>query len=510
MRHNWGAVRVVALVLLITGMLFGCSGESGGTGGLEQQEAGSAGLPGVNTQPETNTNQAASEVVPNPESLSPIALTGAPPEIGAASETGVQSLSLSNLCGDIALGASEVVIPVLPKPALLEPYLDPAFGSRVTRITDSSFGEVSKPMYSTVQSWNADESYLMLYKTGGSDIGHHLYNGQNYAHIRKLDISPVDLEQVFWSRSNPDEFFYVSRGSSERGSFRRFSVSANQSEEITNFESQCGSGLPGNGNDVQMHAVNDDLFGFSCQQDDGHHIMFSYKPSTGDIATAPTGTGSPWLPWSAPVPAASGNRFWHQGHVLANDLVQVNHQLDMDNWYSHASTGMTADGQDAYYQTAFNVSPNGCNGDLYQGVGHLIEHNMETGECRSIISEQQGYPYTTSSTHVSSLAFNLPARVAMSSIGRADQFSHFSNGIAAPALLSEVYVAQTTVNDTAVCRLAHHRSFGKSASNGGYEPYFGEPHATISPSGTRILFGSDWYDSGSVDTFVVELPDWNQ
>ena len=74
--------------------------------------------------------------------------------------------------------------------------------------------------------------------------------------------------------------------------------------------------------------------------------------------------------------------------------------------------------------------------------------------------EEHGYPYTTSGTHVSALAYLQPERVALSSIGRHSQFVYFTNGIEAPALFSEVYVAQTNPEDMKVCRLAHHRSFG--------------------------------------------------
>ena len=73
-------------------------------------------------------------------------------------------------------------------------------------------------------------------------------------------------------------------------------------------------------------------------------------------------------------------------------------------------------------------------------------------------------------------------------------------------MFSEIYLANTDPDNEVVCRLAHHRSFGKDAKRGGYRAYFGEPHATISPSGTRIIFGSDWYDSGSVNAYVIELP----
>jgi len=228
--------------------------------------------------------------------------------------------------------------------------------------------------------------------------------------------------------------------------------------------------------------------------------------STGEVTTQKIGEGTNWEEWTAPTPTPSGNRFWYQGVALGNDLKTVEQKLDLYKDSEHSNIGLTHDGQDALYQTVFNASPNGCNGDLWRGVGHLVQHNLETGECRSIINEDQGYPYTTSATHVSARAYLRPGWVAMSSIGHREQFEFFTNKRKAPALLSEIYLANTDPKAAVTCRLAHHRSFGKLAKRGDYPPYFGEPHATISPSGTRIIFGSDWYDSGSVDSYVLELP----
>jgi len=414
----------------------------------------------------------------------------------------------ATFCEGQISSADSFVVPALQKPDFLQQYRDPVFGSLVTRITNGAFGEVNKPAYSTMQAWNADESLMLLYRTGVKGAGHKLHDGHTYEFIQDLDIYPSDLEQVFWSRTDPAIFFYVSKQSGDFGKLKRYNVSLGQSVELANFSAQCGAGLPHAGNDVQMHAINDDLFGFTCQQDDGQHIMFSYKPSTGEVVMAPVGTGTRWELGSAPSVAASGERFWHQGAVLDTDLATVNFQLDLGSTVEHSSMGETHKGEDAYYQVSFNSSPNGCDGDPDSGVGHLVEHNLETGGCRNIISQSQGYPYTTSSTHVSALSIDRPERVAMSSIGRKSQLPLFENGAEAPALFSEIYLAQTTPDDTVICRLAHHRSYGKSATKGGYAPYFGEPHATISPSGTRILFGSDWYNSGTVDSYVVELPDY--
>ncbi len=425
-------------------------------------------------------------------------------------EPSTQSAPKQEFCEGYVSHTESLTIPSIPKPGYLSSYNDPVFESRVIRITDSGFGEVNKPVYSTMQAWNADESLLLLYRAGANSPGHKLHDGHTYEFIRNLDVSPPDIEEIFWSRLDPDIFFYISKKSNDFGSFNQFNVSSNTSTQLADFGDYCGLGLPNAGNDVQMHAVNDDVFGFICDNDDGTQLMLSYKRSTNSIDAAPIGEGTLWNDWSAPVPAPSGTRYWHQGYVVDNGLQQIVHQLDMANPLEHSSIGMSATGEDAYYQVAFNRSPDGCDGDLYEGVGHLVEHDLATGGCRNIISQENGYPYTTSSTHISAQAYLQPERIALSSIGKASQNHFLADQTPAPVLFSEIYVAQTTPGDTKVCRLAHHRSLGKAAVNGGYASYFGEPHATISPSGTRVIFGSDWYDSGSVDSYVIELPDYTK
>lgn len=416
------------------------------------------------------------------------------------------TLGEANMCAGAITHADRVGIPPVAKPPFKRYYKDPAFGSRVIRITNSKFGDVFKPPYSTMQSWNADESLMLLYK-GGKDAYHLLLDGHTYEPVRKLDIIPADIEEVFWSHSDPDAFFYVSKYSRDYGLFKKYSVKAGKAKVIADFGKFCGAkGLPTGGGDIHMQSHDDDLFGFRCRKDDSSYIMMSYRISTNEVVTQKIGKGTEWEEWTAPIPAPSGERFWFQGKALGPDLKTVEKSLDMKKFAEHSSVGLTHNGQDALFQTVFDPSPGGCQGDLWQGVGHLVEHNLETGTCRPIINEAQGYPYTTSGTHVSAQAYLRPGWVAMSSIGFEEQFEFFSNNRKAPALLSEIYLANTDPDKQVTCRLAHHRSFGKMAKKGGYPPYFGEPHATLSPSGTRIVFGSDWYDSGSVDSYVIELP----
>ena len=394
---------------------------------------------------------------------------------------------------------------MLTKPKVMAPYTDPVFGATVVRISNSAYGEVHKPAYSTMQAWNADESLLLLYRTGGNSVGHELRDGHTYEFLHDLDIQPADLEEIFWSHKNPDEMFYVSAAKQDFGQFRRLNPLTRRSELIADFSHWCGRSLPVAGSDVHMQSRDDDLFGFRCRNPDGEHIMFSYRISSNETVVQPIGKGTAWSAETAPTATASGHLFLLQGTTLAPSLESPIRTLDVNSHHEHSSIGTTAQGADAMYQVAFGSSPNGCDSDALSGIGHLVEHNLETGVCRNIISQQQGFPYPTSSTHISAIAHRHESRVALSSVGTLEQTTFFKNGQSAPALYSEVYVADTGVEKPQVCRLAHHRSFGKNAVNGGYAAYFGEPHATISPTGTRVLFGSDWYDSGSVDSYVVEL-----
>lgn len=409
---------------------------------------------------------------------------------------------VENMCDVGVTTAESLVIPLKEKPDYLASYIDPALGAKVTRITQSKFGEVQKPVYSTIQAWNADESLVLLYRTGHGNPGHILLDGQTYQPVAELEISPTDIEEVFWSHTDPDTLYFVS---TDDGEFKSYSVSQQKPTKIADFDDIC-SGQPIAGSDVHMQSIDDDLFGFRCSQEDGQDIMLSYRISTEETRTALIGDNTVWDSFTAPTPAPSGKRFWFQGTALGTDLSTIETELDLSNSGEHSNVGLTYNGQDALFQTAFDASPRGCDGDSDNGIGHLVEHNLETGECRTFFNQSQGYPYTTGSTHVSAQSYKQPGWVAMSSVGRINQFAYLSNGQPAPALLSEIYLANTDPNDPVTCRLAHHRSYGKEATTGGYNPYFGEPHATISPSGTRILFGSDWYNSGSVDSYVIELP----
>ena len=410
-------------------------------------------------------------------------------------------------CAGLPTHTDRMVVKPVARPPFMQRYRDPAFGSTVMRITDAPDGGVLKPAYSTVQAWNADESRLMLYRAGDASA-HVLLDGHTYEPVAELDdVIPADVEEMFWSHSDPDILFYVSKHFADYGQLRRYDITERESTLVAEFDDICGErGLPTAGGDPHMPSLDDDLFGFRCRDDAGVWHMISYRVSTDETFSAPLGEGTDWEEWSAPQPGPSGTRFWMQGTSLSTDLTTVEARMDMARDHEHANLGLSSRGEDVLYQVTFDQAPGDCvDGDLWRGVGHLTEHTLSNGRCRPVVNADGGYPYTTSGTHVSAQATEQPGWVAMSSVGY-DQFEWFTNGRRAPVLFSEIYLVNTDPAERTVCRLAQHRSYAKQAKSANYAPYFGEPHATISPSGTRIVFGSDWYDSGSVDSYVIELP----
>jgi len=423
------------------------------------------------------------------------------------------SLALASLCEGMITHTKELKVPLVGKPPFRKYYREPTFGTKVMRITDSSPDQVNKPVYSTVQAWNSDESYMIIYRSGNRKQDHYLVDGHTYQVIKRLNIRPSDLEDIFWSREDPAKLFYFSKAAREHGHFYSMNVESGKRTLIKDFASICPRAVTVPGNNVQMQSMDDDLFGFRCRDNSTKkkkYTAFTYRISTNEVNKLPLGDGTDWKNWTAPNASASGKTVYLQGKVLTPDLKKVIHKLDMGKVSEHGNLGLNHKGEDVMYQIAFDPSPKGCNNDPDKGVAHLAEYNMETGKCRTIISEDRGYPYPTSATHVSAQAYKKPGWVVMSSVGYPKQMKFLDGKKPADTLFSEIYLANTDPDNMVVCRLAHHRSKGKLAENGDYKSYFGEPHVTIRPSGTRVLFGSDWYDSGAVDTYVIELPGYKR
>lgn len=364
----------------------------------------------------------------------------------------------------------------LTKPAYLEAVADSSFpNTMIRRISDAGTGNVIKPMYSTIQAWNADESLMIVYK---KDFGHILLNGIDYSFIINLDdINPDDIEGIFWHFSNPNLFYYIDNTTYE---FVSYAVDTQIKTSVVNLAtvSGCAEFVSG-GNDVQMMSWDSDVISFRC----GNTAAYYYRISTG--VTTQFNIGN--INYTAPMPFPSGNLFFHNGNIYnaSGNFVST---LNV-NGTEHSCLGRLSNGNDAYFAISFEEGPQGgCQGTL-------VVHDATTGNCYSA-TPVAGYTYPQSGTHISSLAHkNIEGGwVAVSSMG----FDLDGQDI----LDQELFIVKAGATSADVYRVAHHRSDETDF------PYWGEPHVTMSPSGTRLLFGSDWSgteDGDSVDAYIAEL-----
>lgn len=378
--------------------------------------------------------------------------------------------SSTDLCQGLVQDTQPHAMTALAKPALGQAVTDPQFGTRIRRITAvtaSGPNPAIKPMYSTISAWNADESRLILYNVATG--AHELYDGRTYAFIRTLDINPADIEQVYWHTSDPDVLFYV-----DGRSLIRYHVGGGSKEALRSFDF-CSGGASG-GADPMFMSWDSNVIGLGCDA-----LVFLYRIDTDTVTGMKTSTRLP------PQAAPTGTLAFSNGDVVDPQL-NVLRTLDLANPEEHASLGQLANGHDTYNAVAYDPGPRGSD------VGSLVTHDMTTGVATVVVGPATGYPYPYN-THVSALAYRQPGWVLLSSDGTTGQ----------AVLEGELVLADT--NTGRVCRAAHHRTWGKDNTHLA-EPYWAEAHGVPSPSGTRIVFGSDWGNGSTVDTYVLELPSY--
>jgi hypothetical protein len=376
-----------------------------------------------------------------------------------------------------------------PKPLKGQVFIDPQFKTRIIRITDAQRdfdARVAKPAYSTIPAWNADESLMILYVTEPTR-GHMLYDGKTYRFIRRLDIKPADVEQFYWDPHDPDILWYIYNWEESGHSARRlirYHVHSDRAEVVHEFG---GCALPygdqiNGGSDPQYNSWDNQLWGLRCRRKYPENDIFSFRLSTQHESPRRT------VQEVTAVACPSGHCLWaptKDGSELIDPETMLPTKRLMLRGLEHGDLGLDAAGDDFFAAVQFDGP--------YTGT--LSVENFRTGRVRLIIGPAAGYPYPPSGTHISAVAFRRPGWVAVSVTG---------DPAGQRTLNSELLLAN--VDTGKVCRVGHHRSAGSDGPNS----YWAEPHVVISPSGTRLLFGSDWNSGKTVDTYVLELPSYGR
>jgi len=498
-------IQTSLLALPALGALPGCSG--GSSSGSAATPAGAASSPAPGAAPQ-------------------------PVAAGADLSAGLQNL-----------GLQRVPYSRLPKPAKGQTVTDPDFGVKIRRITDcvNDFNNrTAVPAYPTAMAWNCDETRFILYLPGstaqpGGRQGWAMYDGTTYAFLRFLDINPADVEQFYWDHQNPAVLYYIDNhtvGGSALADLTAIDVETGVKTVQFSFlphlpagwprtgpvrcgypfalginargERIWGLGAGGIGNVNGQLGLN--VFGFnqSTQQ-----LVF-YDPAYVAQAQARGTTPFPLLSgsgWVAPDPASQDGPNGRVFILDSNGRYVRTVQFDA---YEHCDTALNAAGHDMLVGAQYNRASG--------GNGNVIAADLVTGAVQNLVGESSapafGYPVTGSLTGAT--AWKNPTWVVTGMTGNVygtDNTGPTPN----PTTLLDQELMLTNLSTGVSYRFAHHRSTGYFA-NAPVNNYWAQTNVTLSASGTRILFQSDWGNAdpanpvvdpnATVDTYVVELPSY--
>jgi hypothetical protein len=305
-----------------------------------------------------------------------------------------------------------------------------------------------------------------------------LYDGKTYARIRPLPIDPDDEEHFYWSAIDPDLLYYANGQE-----VFRYSVADDESTSLRDFSTaptHCTDDLSA-GIDPMWTSWNG-VLGLSCGDE-----IFAYNFETDTVS----GIATQFSDGNAPQMSPSGafaylNISDETASVRSGATMAETRTLDLGA-DSHASMGMKQDGSEYFFSVQFDGPE-----------GSLIASDLMTGVNTVVVGPDTDWPYPPTGTHVSAVAYMNPGWVALSATG---DYNDEDDTLGQGVLENEIVLVDTNTNT--ICRVAHTHTCGKECGSVGY---YAEAHATISPSGTRILFGSDWEGSPNVDTYVIELP----
>ncbi len=382
------------------------------------------------------------------------------------------------LPGPSLVADEPAAVPPLPLPGYLESCLDPAFGSRITRITGKPgtpipgvagglWAEVARHRYSKVPAWNCNQSLLLLGRHQERPSGLFL-DGSTYQPLFGGDNSPGTEET--WHPKDPDVMFFV-----KAGVLGEWNVRAGVTTVIATFSRHEDLHFgPWEGN-FSRDGTRVVLTGLR----DGRPAAFAY-----DLAE---GRAWPDLPlkdckvdWLSISP--SGRYMVLNGAVTSKrgDQTQV---FDLDGkkvgplWEeygrpSHYDLTLDHEGE----EVAVGVSKS------EPDEGRVIMRRLKDG--RVTVLTSGGYASHTSARNV-----GLPGWVFVT-------YQHIGPGW--PPYWGEVVMVKLDGSRT-VRRIAHLRT--------NHRDYLTESHAVPSPDGRRVLWCSNWGAKSArpIATFVAEV-----
>ena len=406
--------------------------------------------------------------------------------------------------------------PAIPsRPAFRQEYKDPTFGACVTRVTDvAQHGADGVHDYSELQAWNADQSKILLQNGKIIDAG-------TSAVVRDVDFGyPEGGSGLRWSPTDPNVLYYVGQKVSSGTSWVtncpataarlvKYTLPAGTRELVGCFpeyvrfdKNRSFQSLSMDGRFIAL--VGSPRNGAACEGSTACEV-FLYDLVNKAKAALLSIPGGTYLEWVEPSPM--GNyllvNYGEGGECSRCGVVSYdrtgNRVGQLATGHGHGSTALGPDGTEWYVVDGFSTSyaPGGNQPQILKARIPKGYDQWKAGDGSgyvSLLKEDWG-----TNQHIS-------CKTPRSEWCVVGTYAMGSPGV---PFYHEVF--RLSLNSTAtnpkVERLVHHYSDYNFASNcaglgGGY---WAQPHASTSPDGSKIIFGSTWGQVCRAEAYVIRL-----
>ncbi len=352
-------------------------------------------------------------------------------------------------------------------------WLEPDFRTKILRLTEMGDGEVTAPMRSSTQAFNADGSAFLLYRENAEGGSHVLFDGRTLQEIGPVAVGARDIGDFTWHPSDPDLLYFPDPLKNElietnvRSNISRSAVTFDQCDQV---DQGLTSGSTGGATGY---------LGLLCRvEDQNFHMVHDLATGTTVLANVPTAARV------APVSASPDGSIFvvveeDRVAVLNGDLSPASISPIPEDVNRYALSVNSETGEPVLVFSSY---------DTDQGPGLAIVFNLITGTRTDILSEDEGDGFPPSEIGLASSA----------EAGLVAAISRTPDPNNTGAWFGEVVLIDPTSGIT--YRLGHHRMSIAEAVGG-----WGSASVAISPDATLVLFSSDWGSGKAIDTYAIPL-----
>jgi hypothetical protein len=387
---------------------------------------------------------------------------------------------------------------VIRTPSLQEPparvaFADPAFGTRLVRVTDRRAdiapGDTSQGLkneHSRVQAFNADGSRFIIRGTGAS---WYLYNATTLLPEGRL---PFDgATEPRWDATRPDDLYYF-----DGPRFMRYNITAQEKSGVHDFSSQFSPHAPAYVWTRYEGSPSQDgrYWGLMAQGGAGKVFAFviydlvedrivarkDITPTLGVDCVTISPLGDYFLAYFEPLHDGKTGSDSSPGGLMVYDRELKNGRCLLRD-IGHSDLALDSQGREVLvYQDNDNDTIAMC--------------DLATGQITDIAPID--FSHTAIGLYFSGRALGAPGWALVS--------THDDDPISHTWMDDQVFAIELKPGG-GVVRLAHTHSLVDEKQE---QDKWAEPQATVDRNFTRVLFTSNWGRSGTaaVDTYMIVLP----